>query len=92
MLQGLLDSIGRGEISPTTGLDVLALVKQVAELQATATAESGAKKAEIAKIKTQITRLEIDIASAPSLQLKMVYQADLARQRKYLEAMYEALE
>lgn len=91
MLQGLISSISRGETSPSVGLEVMTLIKQAAELQANATAEVRAKSSEKAAVQAEITRLEIDIASASSLVLKKFYQAELNRQRKRLEAMYNVL-
>lgn len=92
MLHALVEAIGRGEVSPTVGLDVLNMVKQAAELKDGITPKVRAERAELVRTKAQIARLETDVAEATSLHVKAVLGKELARQRKLLEKMYDALE
>jgi hypothetical protein len=92
MLQALLLSICKGEVSPTIGLDVLNLLKQTAELREGATPAARAHRAEIAGTKIQIARLEADVSSGGSPWITKLMEKDLAKLRRQLEAMYETLE
>jgi len=92
LLQSLLLAISKGDVSPTVGLDVLSMVKQVAELQEATTPMERDRKKEIAQTKSQIARLETDVATCGSVRLKQVMEKELAHQRRQLEAMYEVLD
>jgi hypothetical protein len=91
MLHAIVLSIGQGKISPTVGLDVLNMVKQVAELKTGMSPEERTNKAAIANTKTQIARLEVDVATCNSTYTRVIFEKELARQRKELEAMYTVL-
>jgi hypothetical protein len=91
-LQTVMQLIVSGEVSPTVGLDVLTMVKQISEFQEGATPQARSRKNDIAKAKARIARLETDVATCGSTHLKMLMKKSLANQRKELEAFYSVVE
>lgn len=92
LLQALVVSVATGEASTTVALDFLSMVKQAAELKEGTTPNARAKAEESARLRANIERLELDVASAGNAYARKLLESTLAERRKELEEMNRVLD